>query len=62
MIYKIQVVTVSENGCQETLQIARVERTDLKPETLGLTLAEGKMILNDCSKSSLNAKCRAHCY
>ena len=47
MIYKIQVVTVSENGCQETLEIARVERTDLKPETLGLTLAEGKMILND---------------
>src|SRR5271166_636642 len=47
MIYKIQVVTVSEDGCQETLEIACVERTDLKPETLGLTLAEGKMILND---------------
>jgi hypothetical protein len=47
MIYKIQVVTVSEDGCQETLEIACVERTDLKPETLGLTLAEGKTILND---------------
>ena len=47
MIYKIQVVTVSEDGCRETLEIACVERTDLKPETLGLTLAEGKMILND---------------
>jgi hypothetical protein len=47
MIYKIQVVTVSEDGCQETLEIACVERTDLKPETLGLTLAEDKMILND---------------
>src|SRR5271157_874478 len=47
MICKIQVVTVSEDGCQETLEIACVERTDLKPETLGLTLAEGKMILND---------------
>ena len=42
MIYKIQVVTVSEDGCQETLEIACVERTDLKPETLGLALAEGK--------------------
>ena len=42
MIYKIQVVTVSQGGCQETLEIACVERTDLKPETLGLTLAEGK--------------------
>ena len=47
MIYKIQVVTVSEDGCRETLEIACVERTDLKPETLGLTLAEGKMMLND---------------
>ena len=44
---QIQVVTVSEDTCQETLEIACVERTDLKPETLGLTLAEGKMILND---------------
>ena len=47
MIYKIQVVTIGEDGCQETLEIACVERTDLKPETLGLTLAEGKMILKD---------------
>ena len=47
MIYKIQVVTIGEDGCQETLEIACLERTDLKPETLGLTLAEGKMILND---------------
>src|SRR5271167_2699509 len=47
MIYKIQVVTIGEDGCQETLDIACVERTDLKPETLGLTLAESKMILND---------------
>src|SRR5580700_814647 len=41
------VVTIGEDGCQETLEIACVERTDLKPETLGLTLAESKMILND---------------
>jgi hypothetical protein len=47
MIYKIQVVTIGEDGCQEMLEIACLERTDLKPETLGLTLAEGKMILND---------------
>jgi hypothetical protein len=47
MIYRIQVVTIGEDGCQETLEIACVKRTDLKPETLGLTLAEGKMILNE---------------
>jgi hypothetical protein len=32
---KIQVVTIGEDGCQETLEIACVERIDLKPETLG---------------------------
>ena len=47
MICKIQVVTVGEDGREETREIACLERTDLKPETLGLTLAEGKMILKD---------------
>jgi hypothetical protein len=47
MICKIQVVTIGDNGREETREIACLERTDLKPETLGLTLAEGKMILND---------------
>jgi hypothetical protein len=42
MIYKIQVVTVSQDGYQETLEIACVERTDLKPETLGRTLPRVK--------------------
>jgi len=47
MICKIQVVTLCEDGHQETREIACLQRTDLKPETLGLTLAEGKMILKD---------------
>ena len=47
MICKIQVVTIGDNGREETREIACLERTDLKPETLGLTLAEGKMILKD---------------
>jgi hypothetical protein len=42
MICKIQVVTLGEDGHQQTCQIACLHRTDLKPETLGLTLAEGK--------------------
>ena len=45
MICKIQVVTLGEDGRQETREIACLERTDLKPETLGLTLAEAKAIL-----------------
>ena len=47
MICKIQVVTLGEDGHQEMREITCLQRTDLKPETLGLTLAEGKMILKD---------------
>ena len=47
MICKIQVFTIGDDGREETREIACLEWTDLKPETLGLTLAEGKMILND---------------
>ena len=47
MICKVQVVTLGEDGRQETREIACLQRTDLKPEMLGLTLAEGKMILKD---------------
>ena len=47
MICKIQVVTLSEDGHEEARELACLERTDLKPETLGLTLAEGKRILKD---------------
>jgi hypothetical protein len=45
VIVRVQVVVVTEDGCEEISQIASIERTDLKPETLGLTLAEGKAIL-----------------
>ena len=45
MICKVQVVTLDEDGREESFEIACLERTDLKPETLGLTLAEGKRIL-----------------
>jgi hypothetical protein len=47
MICKIQVVIIGEDGREETREITSILRTDVKPETLGLTLAEGKMILRD---------------
>jgi len=47
MICKIHVVTIGEDGREETREITSIQRTDVKPETLGLTLAEGKMILKD---------------
>ena len=47
MNWKIQVVVIAEDGNQETREIHSIEREDLKPETLGLTLSEGKAILKD---------------
>jgi len=45
MKYAIQVVITTDEGQTETRDIACVERADLTPTTLGLTLAEGKAIL-----------------
>jgi len=50
VILKLQVVVVTEDGHEETCEITSVERTDLKPETLGLTLAEGKAILKSVQR------------
>jgi hypothetical protein len=47
MICKIQVITIAEDGRKEIREITSIQRTDLKPATLGLTLAEGKTILKD---------------
>src|ERR1700686_4322390 len=47
---RIQVVVIAEDGSRETREIQTIERKDLKPETLGLTLAEGKAILKEIQK------------
>ena len=41
----VQVVTRSDDGEESLREVACVERTDLTPTTLGLSLAEGKTIL-----------------
>ena len=41
----IQVVTTTDDGQETTRDIACVERQDLTPETFGLSLAEGKRVL-----------------
>ncbi len=41
----VQVVTRSDDGQESLREVACVERVDLTPETLGLSLAEGKTIL-----------------
>jgi hypothetical protein len=45
MKYAIQVVITTDKGQTETQDIASIEREDLTPTTLGLTLSEGKAIL-----------------
>jgi hypothetical protein len=45
MKIKVQVVTIADDGQETTRDIACVERQDLTPETLGLSLAEGKAVL-----------------
>ncbi len=45
MQVKGQVVTLSDDGQETTREMACVERQDLTPETLGLSLAEGKAVL-----------------
>ena len=45
MKYAIQVVITTDEGQTETRDITCVEREDLTPTTLGLTLADGKAIL-----------------
>src|SRR5437868_8464671 len=42
---KVHVVTITDDGQETTKAIACVERQDLTPETCGLSLAEGKAVL-----------------
>lgn len=42
MQFKIQVVAVGLDGNEVVHEITTVERDTLQPETLGLSLAEGK--------------------
>jgi hypothetical protein len=45
MKVKVQVVIITDNGQETIKDIACVERHDLTPETFGLSLAEGKAVL-----------------
>jgi hypothetical protein len=42
---KLQVVTLTDEGHETTREIACVARQALTPETFGLSLAEGKAVL-----------------
>jgi hypothetical protein len=42
MNLQIRIVAIADNGQQQVYEIASLQRHELKMETLGLTLAEGK--------------------
>jgi hypothetical protein len=50
MIFPIRVIAIAEDGQEQVHEIPSLQRTDLKPETLGLTLAEGKAILTEIQR------------
>jgi hypothetical protein len=70
MTYTVHVAITTDEGQTEIREIASVEREDLTPTTLGLTLAEGNAILKGLQEvvvqqqmmASLKPQCPcAHC-
>ena len=52
MKIRVQVIVESDNGVGEVIQdIARLERGQLRPEQLGLTLAEAKGLLEGLQRT-----------
>jgi hypothetical protein len=52
MNIRIQVIIESDNGPPELVQdVAHLERAELRPETLGLTLAEAKAWLEGVQRT-----------
>jgi hypothetical protein len=50
MSFQIRVVMIADNSQEQMHEIMSLQRTELKPETLGLTLAEGKAILREIQR------------
>jgi hypothetical protein len=50
MNLQIRMVATADNGQQQVYEIASLQRTELKMETLGLTLAEGKTIWREIQR------------
>ena len=45
MKFRLQLVTVNDSGQEQVLDMAQLEREGVTMETLGLSLAEGKLML-----------------
>jgi len=53
----VQVVTRTDDGQESIREVACVEREDLTPATLGLSLAEGKWCFRPFKRSSWSGRC-----
>jgi len=58
----VQVVTRSDDGQESIREVASVECADLTPETLGLSLAEGKTILQAIQEVVVEWQMQAYVY
>jgi hypothetical protein len=43
--FRLQLVIVTDSGQEQVQEVVQLEREEVRMETLGLTLAEGKLIL-----------------
>ena len=60
MTFQIRVVAIADNGQEQVHDIRSLQRMELKMETLGLTLAEGKAILSAIQRVIVEQQ-TAHC-
>ena len=60
MTFPIRVVAIADNGQEQVHDIRSLQRMELKMETLGLTLAEGKAILSAIQRVIVEQQ-TAHC-
>ncbi|MBV9036972.1 MAG: ISKra4 family transposase [Acidobacteriaceae bacterium] len=56
MTFQIRVVAIADNGQGQVHEITSLQRTELKMETLGLTLVEGKAILSEIQRVVVEAQ------
>jgi len=57
MHVQIQVIITEDDGTERVpIEVATLQRTDLTPETVGLTLADGKLILAGIQEAMAQAQ------
>ena len=55
-------MVVNASGHEHVQEVARIERDEVAIETLGLTLAEGKLILKNIQEGMSRSRSRILCF